>query len=265
MFNPALYRIVLFDQRGAGRSMPYAGEASTSLAVNTTWHLIGDIEMLRRQLGIDRWLVHGLSWGSTLGLAYAERHPERVSEMVLGPVTLTRRSDISWLTRGVSSLLPAEWEIFAAGVPREERDGDLAAAYSRLLESPDRVVRERAAQTWCDWEAAIVSRETGGVPHPRYAHAGFRLCFARIVTHYFRHRAWLDEGQLLRDAPCLAGIPGVLVHGRHDLAAPLQSARELSRAWPRSELVVVDAAGHAGPDLESQIVAATDRFAGEWP
>jgi proline iminopeptidase len=261
LFDPARYRIVLFDQRGAGRSTPHVGEPSTRLAHNTTWHLVADMERLRVHLGIDRWLIHGLSWGSTLGLAYAQRHPDRVSELILGPVTMTRRSDVAWLTRDVGRFFPAEWDRFRSGVAPERRDGNLAEAYSELLESPDRAVQDRAARAWCDWEEAIVSLETGGVPNPRYDDAGFRRGFARTVTHYFRHGAWLEEGRLLRDAHRLAGIPGVLIHGRLDLGGPLQAAWELARAWPGCELVVLERSGHTSSDIGDHVVAATDRFA----
>lgn len=260
LFDPDVYRLVLFDQRGAGRSTPPASDPSTSLAHNTTWHLVDDLERLREHLGIDRWLVCGLSWGTTLGLAYAERHPDRVSELLLAAVTMTRRSDVAWLTRGVGRFFPAEWERFVAGVPAERRDGDLAAAYSRLLEDSDGAVRERAARNWCAWEEAVVSLESAGVPNPRYADPRFRLGFARTVTHYFSHGAWLEERQLLRDADHLADIPGVLIHGRLDLASPIQNAWELARAWPRSELVILDRSGHSSTDIAERIAAATNHF-----
>jgi proline iminopeptidase len=260
LFDPAVHRVVLFDQRGAGRSTPHAGDPATSLAANTTHHLVEDIERLRRHLDVDRWLVYGVSWGSTLGLAYAERHPEHVSELILAPVTLTRRSDVEWLTRGAARFFPAEWERFAAGVPPEERDGDLSAAYSRLLEHPDPGARDRAARDWCDWEEALVAHETGSARNPRYDDPRFRLGFARTVTHYFRHAAFLAEDALLRDAHRLQGIPGVLVAGRLDLAGPPASAWELARAWPDAELVVVEGAGHTSDAVAAHVVAGTDRF-----
>lgn len=254
-FDPAAYRIVLLDQRGAGRSTPHASEPGPHLATNTTWHLVADLERLREHLAIDRWLLFGGSWGSTLALAYAERHPERVSEIVLGSVTTGRRWETEWLTRELRRLLPEEWERFQLGVPAHERDGDLARAYARLLADPDPAVHEKAARDWCAWEDAIV-------PHPRYAEARFRLGFARVVTHFWGHGAWLEEGALLREAGRLAGIPGVLVQGRVDLGAPLVTAWELARAWPGSELVVVDDAGHdvGHPEMTARLVQATDRF-----
>ena len=265
LFNPASYRVVLFDQRGAGRSTPHASDPSVDLSSNTTDHLIDDVERLRSHLEIERWLVFGRSWGTTLGLAYAERYPRRVSEMVLAAVSLTQRADIDWLYHGVGRYFPSEWERFRHGVAGEDREGDLVDAYARLLAHPDPDVRERAAQHWCDWEGAIVAGESGGVPNPRYADARFRVGFARTVTHYFRHGAWLGEGQLLDEAGRLAEIPGVLIHGRLDLGSPLQSAWELARAWSGSELVVVEGSGHTSGALDLEVVAATDRFAGIRP
>jgi proline iminopeptidase len=261
-FDPAAYRIVLFDQRGSGRSVPHASDPTVDLAVNTTHHLIGDMELLRAHLDVERWLVWGASWGSTLALAYAERHPERVTEIVLASVTMTRPADIRWLYHGVGRFLPREWERFRDGVPASDRDGDLVEAYHRLLEDPDLAVREQAARDWCDWEDAVVSLEPGYEPNPRYEDPRFRMCFARIVTHYFRHHAWLGDGILLREAHRLAGIPGVMVHGRLDLGGPAIVAWELARAWPDAELELVGT-GHAGGDeMTDRVIAATDRFAG---
>ncbi len=262
-FDPASYRVVLFDQRGSGRSTPHASDPAADLATNTTLHLLADVELLREHLGVDRWLVFGGSWGCTLGLAYAERFPARVTEMVLASVTMTRPSEIEWLYRGVGQLFPQEWARFRAGVPEPERDGDLVAAYHRLLEGPDAVVRERAARDWCAWEEAVVSATPGYAPNPRYERTDFRMAFARIVTHYFSHYAWLEDGELLRNAGKLDGIPGVLAHGRLDLGSPLMTAWELHRAWPGSELVVVDSAGHDArdPGMAEHIVTALDRFA----
>jgi proline iminopeptidase len=261
LFDPEAYRVVLLDQRGAGRSTPHAGGPAVDLSVNTTDHLIGDLERLREHLAIETWLVHGRSWGTTLGLAYAERYPARVTEMILAAVCLTRRSDIHWLYHGVGRFFPSEWERFCDGVPPADRDGDLVDAYARLLVHPNAGVREKAAQDWCDWEDAVVARESGGVPNPRYADAHFRMGFARTVTHYFRHGAWLREGQLLLEADRLTGIPGVLIHGRLDLGGPLRSPWELARAWPGSELIVLDSSGHTSDELGDHVVAASDRFA----
>jgi proline iminopeptidase len=261
LFDPRAYRVVLFDQRGAGRSRPHASDPAADLAVNTTSHLIADIERLREHLGIGRWLVYGLSWGSTLGLAYAQAHPQRVTEVVLDAVTMTRRSDVDWFACGVGRFFPAEWQAFRDAVPAADRDGDLVAAYARLLASADVGVPEQAARDWCAWEQAIVSLETGGTPSPRYADPRFRMGFARLVTHYFSHAAFLEEDQLLREAHRLTGIPGVLIHGRLDLGAPPHTAWQLAQAWPGSELIVLETSGHTSNELEDHVVAATDRFA----
>lgn len=261
-FDPAAYRAVLFDQRNCGRSTPHASDRSTSLEANTTSHLVADIERIREHLGIDRWLVYGGSWGVTLALAYAERYPQRVTAMVLAAVTTTRQSEIDWLYHGLREAFPGAWEQFRGEVPEGERDGDLVEAYARLLDCPDADVRERAARAWCEWEDAIVKRSASDPPNPRYADERFRMAFARIVTHYFRHRAWLEDGQLIRDAGRLAGIPGVLIHGKADLTSPIATAEELRQAWPAAELVVVDS-GHLSSEaaMAEAIVAATDRFA----
>jgi proline iminopeptidase len=259
-FDPDAYRVVLFDQRGCGRSTPDAGDASTDLSVNTTWHLVSDIEALRSHLGVDRWLVWGGSWGSTLGLAYAESHPYRVTEIVLAPVTTSRAAEIDWLARGVRAFFPAEWQRFRDAVPEPERDEDLVAAYYRLLTGPDPAVREQAARDWCAWEDALVSLEGQG-PDPRFEEPSFRLRFARLVTHYFSHRAFLDDGQLLRDVHRLAGVPGVLIHGRLDVGSPPVTAWELARAWPGSELHLVGAGHMGGDETTALIVEALDRFA----
>ncbi len=261
LFDPRRYRIVLFDQRGAGRSRPHAGDPATDLSANTTHHLVADIERLREHLAVDRWLVHGRSWGSTLALAYAERFPLHVSEIVLAAVTMTRRTDVDWLSRGVGAFFPAQWERFVAGLPEPDRAGDLVAAYARRLADPDPAIQQRAARSWCDWEEALVSVESGGRPNPRYDDPSFRLGFARLVTHYFSHAAWLPDDELLAGAHRLAGIPGVLIHGRLDLGAPLRRAWQLAQAWPDSELVILDTAGHTSDGLGDHVVVATDAFA----
>jgi proline iminopeptidase len=262
-FDPDVYRVVLFDQRGCGRSSPHASDPAVSLATNTTQHLIADIERLREQMGVERWLVLGGSWGTTLGLAYAEQSPERVSEMVLFSIALTTWRDVRWATRHTGRYFPEQWARFAAGVPAREREGNLVAAYHRLLESPDPAVREKAARDWCDWEDAHVAVHADHRPDTRYDDPRFRMAFARLVTHYWVHAAFLEDGALLRDAGRLAGIPGVLVHGRVDLGSPLDAAWRLNQAWPGSELVVVDESGHGAREgaMQSAIVEAIDRFA----
>lgn len=262
-FDPDVFRIVLFDQRGSGESVPHASNPSTEMAHNTTEHLLADMERLREHLGIDRWLLYGGSWGSTLILAYAQRHPERVSGIVLVGVTMTRPQEIDWLYHGLRLLLPSEWERFRAGVPAEDRDGNLVEAYRRLLEHPDPAVREKAAHDWCAWEDAAIAHETSGAPGQYSAKPDTALmAFTRICTHYFAHTAWLDDNQLLRDAHRLAGIPGVLIHGRLDLSAPLRTAWELARAWPDAELRIIDDSGHTGsPAMRTAVRDAIARFA----
>ncbi|MGA2521078.1 MAG: prolyl aminopeptidase [Acidimicrobiales bacterium] len=263
-FDPAAYRIVLFDQRGCGRSRPHAADPATDLGANTTEHLLGDIERLRIHLGVERWLVFGTSWGSTLGLAYAERHPARVRALVLAAVATTRPWEIEWLYKAVAPLFPAEWERFRAGVvAADDADAhDLVEAYSRLLEDPDDAVRLRAARHFNAWDWALSVADPGTEPPATWAEPAFQVARARIVTHYFRHDAWLEDGALLRGAGALTGVPGVMVHGRLDLASPLATAWALARAWPDAELVVVPRAGHtlgAEPMAEA-VVVATDRF-----
>ncbi|WP_051132949.1 prolyl aminopeptidase [Nocardia paucivorans] len=264
-FDPDVFRIVLFDQRGCGESEPHASDPSVDMAHNTTEHLLADMERLREHLGIERWLLYGGSWGSTLSLAYAQRHPERVTGIVLVGVTMTRPEEIDWLYRGVGRLLPEEWERFRAGVPARWRDGDLVEAYRQLMEDPDPLVRERAAREWCRWEDAVIAHESLGAPGQYSAKPDADLmAFVRICTHYFAHAAWLEDGRLLRDAHRLAGIPGVLVHGKLDLSAPLRTAWELARAWPDAELVVVEDSGHTGsPAMRSAVLEAVARFGGK--
>lgn len=257
-FDPSVYKIVLFDQRSSGRSTPHAGDIDTSLEHNTTSHLVRDMEALQSHLGIDQWLVFGNSWGSTLALVYSQRHPERVSEVVLVAVTTSDRNEIQWLYHGAGRIFPEAWERFHAGAGVSGRDDDLVAAYYHLLNSPDPDFREKAAAEWCRWEDAVVS---GGEPNPRYDDPRFRMGFARIVTHYFHHGAWLEPRQIIRNAHRLHGIPAVLIHGQLDRSAPIATAEELARAWPDSELIVVDA-GHLAnePAMVKAAVAATNRL-----
>jgi proline iminopeptidase len=262
-FDPRAYRVVLFDQRGCGRSLPHASDPATGLATNTTSHLVADIERLRRAMGVEHWLVLGGSWGATLAQAYAEQHAERISEMVLFSVTATSRREIEWITRHVGRFFPAAWERFRDGVPSRERSGSLVDAYARLLGDSDPAIREQAAADWCAWEDAHVALTADHSPDPRYADPRFRMAFARLVTHYWRHAAWLPDGLVGRAGAALAATPGVLVHGRLDLGSPPDIAWALARAWPGSELTLVDHAGHgAGQDAIGELVVrATDRFA----
>jgi proline iminopeptidase len=248
-FDLDAYRVLLFDQRGCGRSRPH------TLAANTTQHLIADIERLREHLGVERWLVLGGSWGSTLGLAYAQAHPDRVTELVLFAVGTTSRAEVEWMTRGVGQLFPEAWARFRDGVPEAERDGSLVDAYSRLLDDPDPAVRDRAARDWCAWEDALVSSP----PSPRYQDPAFRLNFARLVTHYWRHAAFLPDGGLLRGLDRLQGIPGVMVDGREDVGMPLGIGSTIAESW--GEYVVVDEGHGATASTTAVVAAALARFA----
>lgn len=259
LFDPARYDVVLFDQRGCGRSTPHA-----ELEANTTWHLVADIERLREKLGFGKWLVFGGSWGSTLALAYAETHPERVSELVLRGVYTLTKAELDWYyQRGVSEMFPDKWERFLAPIPQAER-GDLMAAYRKRLTSDDRATRIEAARAWSLWEGETITL----LPDPAMTeqHGGdeFALAFARIENHFFVHAGWLEEGQLIRDAHKLAGIPGTIVHGRYDMPCPARYAWELAKAWPDATLHLVEGAGHAfsEPGILHHLVEATDRFGG---
>jgi proline iminopeptidase len=264
-FDPAAYRAVLFDQRGCGRSRPLADSAAADLSANTTQHLIGDIETLREHLGIDTWVVSGGSWGVTLGLAYAQEHPERVRALVLAAVTSGRRMETDWITRDMRRVFPREWEEFAAGVPGEERDGDLCAAYARLLASDDPAVTEKAALDWCSWEDIHVSLTPGWEPQLRYLDPRFRQIFARLVTHYWANGSFLDDAPIHDRMDRIAHIPGVLIHGRYDVSGPLDTAYDLHHAWPASRLIVLDDAGHGGGTMTQALQKALDDLRGTAP
>jgi proline iminopeptidase len=254
-FDPDAYRIVLFDQRGCGRSTPFA-----STEHNTTWDLVRDIETIREHFGVTRWTVFGGSWGATLALAYAERHPEAVSELVLRGVFLGRRAEIDWLYQeGASNLFPDAWEQFVAPIPVGERD-DLLGAYHRRLNGSDPTEQRRAARAWTDWEHSLSSLGLAPEePMPDDA----ALAMARIESHYFVHGAFLArESQLLDDVGRIRHLPAVIVQGRYDVVCPVRNAWDLHRAWPEAELVVNPHAGHSARDPEnaSALVDATDRF-----
>ncbi len=264
LFDPHAYRVVLFDQRNCGRSTPHASQPDVDLSTNTTWHLGDDIERLRRHLGIDRWLVAGGSWGSVLALAYAERHPERVTELIVWGVATGRRSEDDWLFRGgLARFFPAQWARLLEAIPAGRDRGDVIETYSELLFDADPAVRERAALAWCRWESATPSWPPSDRLEDRFRDPAFALAFARIVTHYVRNDAWIDDDELLRAISALAEIPGVVVQGRFDFQSPLGNAWALHRAWRSSDLVVVGDAGHdsSAPGITDAIVAATDRFA----
>jgi len=225
--------------------------------------LTADIERLRERLDIERWLVMGGSWGSTLALVYAENYPHRVTEIILWGVTTGRHKEIDWWFRGgAAPLFPDQWERLRAGVPAANRDADVPQAYSDLLHDRDPAIRYRAALEWCRWESATLTWPPSRQLSARFTDPDFRMAFARIVTHYMRHNAWLTDGILLRDAPRLSNIPGVLISGRFDLQAPIGWAWDLRRAWPNAELVIVDGAGHdASSSITQQLARATDKFA----
>lgn len=262
LFDPEVYRVVLFDQRGCGRSQPHASEPGADLTSNTTANLIADIERLREHLGIERWLVLGGSWGSTLALAYAEAHPDRVSEMVLFGVTTGRHSEFGWTFRGgVGAFFPEQWERLVEGLPEGERGGDVVEAYARLLNDDDPEVCQRAAEAWCLWESATPEWPPATGLAARFRDPAYALAFARIVTQYVRQNAWLEDGVLLREAGRLAGIPGVLVNGRFDFQAPIGNAWALRRVWPRAELVIVGETGHGvGEGVSRELVRAIRGF-----
>ncbi len=266
LFDPDAYRVVLFDQRGCGRSTPHASALDTDLQSNTTWHLVDDMEALRRHLGVGRWLVLGGSWGSTLALAYAERFPDRVTELILFGVTTGRHTEFDWLFRGgLARFFPEQWERLQTAAPLAGADRDVVDAYHRMLYDPDPAVHERAAFEWCLWESATPAWPPSGGLSARFEDRRFALAFARIVTHYVRHYASLEDGFLLRGAGALRDTPGILVNGRFDFQAPIANAWELRRAWPRAELVIVDDAGHADAAIGGELTRATARFSTSRP
>ncbi len=259
LFDPQRYCVLLFDQRGCGRSTPHA-----SLENNTTWHLVADIERLRTLLGVDRWLVFGGSWGSTLALAYAQTHTERVSALILRGIFTLRREELLWFYQeGASWLFPDLWEGFLAPIPEAERS-DLIGAYRKRLTGADPAAQLACARAWSVWEGQTIRLLPDAVNAAHHAQDAFSLAFARIENHYFVHEGWMEQGQLLRDAGKLAEVPGVIVQGRYDVCTPVRSAWDLHRAWPQADFQLVPDAGHAynEPGILSRLIEATDRFAG---
>ena len=256
--DPSKYRIIVFDQRGCGQSTPYA-----SLQDNTTWHLVSDMEAIREHLGIEKWQVFGGSWGSTLGLAYAQTHPHRVTELVLRGIFMLRRSELIWFYQhGASHIFPDAWDSYLEAIPEVEH-GDLISAYYRRLTSDDEAVRNAAARAWSVWEGSTSYL----VQNPDHiAHAGeddFAVAFARIECHFFVNGGFFEvDGQILRDIDRIRHIPGVIVQGRYDVVCPMRSAWDLHKAWPESELHVIANAGHSANEvgIVDQLVRATDRF-----
>ncbi|MBS0002687.1 MAG: prolyl aminopeptidase [Thioalkalivibrio sp.] len=260
-FDPARYRIVLFDQRGSGRSTPHAG-----LEANTTPHLVEDIERLRESLGVRRWVVFGGSWGSTLGLAYAQAHPDRVLGLVLRGIFLCRPRDIRWFYQsGADRLFPEAWSRFRELIPEEERV-DMVAAYHRRLTGSDRELRERAAQAWSVWEGSSSCLRPNPDVVAHFADPSVAVSLARIECHYFFNDSFLEPDHLLRDAGRLAGIPGYIVHGRYDVVCPVEQAVALHRVWLQAELRIVPDAGHsaAEPGIARELVKATDALVGRF-
>lgn len=263
VFDPARYRIILLDQRGTGKSTPHASEPHADLATNTTWHLVSDLEKVREHLGIDRWQVFGGSWGSALALAYAETHPERVTELVLRGIFTLRESELYWFYEGpAGQLFPEVWSQFVEQVP-DASPGEYRAAYHERLFDPDPAVHTPAAVAWATWEASAITL----LPNPdvvaTFAEPKYAVAFARIENHYFKNLGWFEDRQLLRDAHVLRDIPTVIVQGRYDVCTPPVTAWELSRELPDAQFTIVPDAGHAfdEPGILSALIEATDRFA----
>ncbi|TCQ12448.1 prolyl aminopeptidase [Rhizobium sp. PP-F2F-G36] len=260
LFDPTLYDVLLFDQRGCGKSTPHAG-----LEANTTWHLVADIERLREMVGVDTWLVNGGSWGSTLALAYAETHPEHVSELVLRGIYTLTKAELDWYYQfGVSEMFPDKYERFVAPIPPEERH-EMMQAYYRRLTGDDMALRRDVAKVWSTWEGETITLLPQPDTSSKFAEDDFADAFARLETHYFVHAGWMDEGQLVRDAHRLHGIPGVIIQGRYDMPCPAKYAYALHKAWPQAEFHLVEGAGHAmsEPGILDRLIRAADTFAGK--
>jgi proline iminopeptidase len=270
-FDPARYRIIQFDQRNCGLSRPHASDPAADMSRNTTEHLIGDMERLREHLGVERWLLHGRSWGVALSLAYGERFPQRVSGMLLVAVTTSQRWELDWLYRGAGRMFPEAWARFcqAAGAGQfglptdgEPPVEELLMSYARLMEYPDPAVRARTAAQWLAWEDAVISMEHNGRPgaysdRPDDA----KIAFVRICAHYAANCDFLEDGILIREAGRLAGIPAILIHGRADIGAPILVPWQLARSWPGAELIVIEDSGHTGSaTMRTALQAASDRL-----
>ncbi|MBB4065572.1 prolyl aminopeptidase [Gellertiella hungarica] len=257
-FNPEIYDVVLFDQRGCGKSTPHA-----NLEANTTWHLVADIERLREMVGVEKWQVFGGSWGSTLALAYAETHPERVTELLLRGVYTLTRAELDWYYQfGVSEMFPEKWERFIAPIPPEERH-EMMLAYNRRLTGSDRALQIACAKAWSLWEGETITLLPDAGNSSTFVQDDFALAFARIENHFFVNAGWLEEGQLIRNADRLKDIPGVIIHGRYDMPCPLRYAWALHKAWPKAHFEIIEGAGHSAmePGITDALVRATDHFA----
>ena len=259
LFHPEHYDVVLFDQRGCGQSTPHA-----AIEANTTWHLVADIERLRELAGFESWLVFGGSWGSTLALAYAQTHPERVSELILRGIYMLTKAELDWYYQfGVSEMFPDKWERFLAPIPEGER-GNMMAAYHKRLTGDDPVAQVAAAKAWSLWEGETITLLPNDGLSSAHDEDHFALAFARIENHYFMNAGWMEEGQLLDNAHLLDGIDGTIIHGRYDMPCPLRFAYALHKAWSRADFRIVEGAGHAysEPGIMDQLIRATDRYAG---
>ena len=258
-------RLLGLDQRGCGRSLPHASDPATDLTHNTTAHLISDIEALRQARCIDRWIVNGVSWGSTLALAYAQAHPERVIGIVLFAVTTTRHEEVDWITEGVGAIFPEAWDRFASHAEKADPTyvrgkSRLVEAYARLLNSPDPAVRDAASREWALWEDTHVSIGSGGFHrNPRWDDGEYRLAFARLTTHYWSHDGFLDP-PVLANMDRLQGIPATLIHGRRDISGPANTAWELHQRWPGSILYIDEGEGHGGPSMVTRWEVANERL-----
>ncbi|AJD40674.1 prolyl aminopeptidase [Rhizobium sp. SEMIA 4085] len=260
LFDPALYDVTLFDQRGCGKSTPHA-----DLNANTTWHLVADIERLRDMAGAEKWQIFGGSWGSTLALAYAEKHPERVSELIVRGIYTLTKAELDWYYQfGASEMFPDKWERFIAPIPPEERH-EMMQAYHRRLTSDDKAIALKAAHAWSIWEGETITLLPEPSTSGKFEEAAFAYAFARIENHFFVNAGWLEEGQLIREAHKLKDIAGVIVHGRYDMPCPARFAWALHKAWPKAEFHLIEGAGHAfsEPGILDQLIRATDKFAGK--
>lgn len=257
LFNPEVYDIMVFDQRGCGRSKPHA-----ELENNTTWHLVDDLEKLRNLMGAEKWQVFGGSWGSTLSLTYAQKYPERVSELILRGIYMLTKPELDWYYQfGVSQMHPEKWENFIAPIPKEERH-DMIGAYRKRLTGDDKDIQIEAAKAWSVWEGETITLMPNSDLTTHFSDGHFALAFARIENHFFAHSGWLEEGQLLKNAHKLKGIPGAIIHGRYDMPCPAKYAYELHKAWPDAEFHLIEGAGHAfdEPCILDKLIRATERF-----
>ncbi len=261
-FDPNQYRIILFDQRGCGRSIPHAGDTTEALKENTTAHLISDMEKIRTMLNIDKWMLFAGSWGTTLALAYAVSFPSRVTELIMRAVVTTRKHEIDWLTWTMGELFPEEYQSLLNLLPCMAIRGNVPLGYNGLLMSQDPQIHIPASLAWCAWEDRIVTLKNAVIPSPRYQNERFRLGFTRLVTHYFGHYSFLPDDFITGSITNLKHIPVIMVRGRLDIASPLSSAWSIHKALPLSDLYLIDEAGHGGAEAMHQIlVGATEYFA----